>query len=109
MLRHHIRGERGGIIADLDLEIAACVTGIERTDQRENRVDDRLEAGQPGKIESDLSAGGREIENAIFRQSRPQRIGITVVKTEAVAMQGIGDLIPIRGELREVRAHVLAV
>src|SRR6202521_6260073 len=64
MLRHHIGGERGRIVAEFDLEIASCVTGVERTDQRKNCVHDGLAAGQLGEIEPELTARWPEIEKA---------------------------------------------
>ena len=105
MLRHHIRGERGRIVTDLDLEIARRVTGIERADQRKHRVQDGLPAREPREVELQLPACGREIENAIFGQGRCERIGIAVVEAEGVAMQSVRNLISIKGELGQVAAH----
>src|SRR5687768_16049909 len=44
MLGHDIRIERGGIVADLDLEIAGGVARVERPDQRDQRIHDGLAA-----------------------------------------------------------------
>jgi hypothetical protein len=82
MLRHDIRGKRGRIAADLDLEIAGGVARVERTDQRKNRVQDGLAAGEFGEIEPELGAGGREIEESVFREGRRQRIRVAVVEAE---------------------------
>src|SRR5437764_3350235 len=109
MLRHEISRERGRIVTDLDLEIAGRVTGIERTDKWKNCVQNRLTAGELGEIEPQFSAGGSEIEKAIFRQGRCERISITVVQTKGVAMQGVGNLITVGGQLRQIGAHWVAV
>src|SRR5205085_9823413 len=61
MLRHHIRGERGRIVTDLYVEIARRVTGIERTDKWKNCIQDGLTTDQPGEVELELPARGREI------------------------------------------------
>lgn len=87
MLRHDIRIKRGRIIfSDFDLEIAGGVAGIERPEKRKKSIHDGLAAGQFGELEPQLAARGPEIEEAIFRESRRQRISITVIETEGVAM-----------------------
>src|ERR1700730_3536194 len=100
MLRHQVRIERGRIATDLDLEIAGGMTGVERTEQRKKPVQNGLAAGEFGEIELELAARGFEIEHAIFRESRCERTGITVVETEGVTMQCIRNLIAVRGQLR---------
>ena len=99
MLRHDIRRQCGRIAADFDLKIAGGVTGVEPTDKRKKRREDGLAAGQLGEVDSDLPAGGPEIENAVFRKRRRKRICITMVETESVAMHGIRNLIPVAGLL----------
>jgi hypothetical protein len=54
-----------------------------------------LAAGQPGEFDTELLARGPEIENAVLRKCRRQRIGITVVETEGITMQCVGNLIPV--------------
>ena len=100
MLRHHVGIERGRIATDLDLEIARRVTGVERTDQRKDDFKDGVPSGQYGEIQAELLTRGREIENAVFGNRGRQRIGITVVETERVAMQCIGDFESVVGQLR---------
>jgi hypothetical protein len=68
MLRHDISVECGGVAADFDLEIAGCVTGVERTEKRKKSVHDGLAAGQPGEFDPKLPARGPEIENAVLRK-----------------------------------------
>lgn len=70
MLRHHITVDCGRIFADLDLKIAHGVTRIERTEQGDQRIDDRLATSQFGEIETELPARRAKIENAIFGQRR---------------------------------------
>lgn len=72
MLRHDIRVECGRGAADSDLEIAGCVTGVERTEKRKKSVHDDLAAGQPGEFDPELPACGPEIENAVLRKCRRQ-------------------------------------
>ena len=45
-----------------------------------------------GKSSPELGARGREIEKAVFREGRRQRIGITVIETEGVAMECVRNL-----------------
>jgi hypothetical protein len=58
-----------------------------------------LAAGQLGEDNSELGARGREIEEAVFRESRSQRIWIAMIKTEGVPMQCVGNLISVAGLL----------
>ena len=105
VLRRDVGGERRGIVADLDLEIARGVAGIERADERQHAIEDRLATGDLPEIELQPFAGGREIENAIFRQRRRERIGIAVVEAEGVAVKSIGDFVTVVRQLGEVGVH----
>lgn len=105
VLRHHVGGERGGIVADLDLEIARGVAGIERADEPQHGIENRLTAREFREIELQFLAGGREIENAIFGQRRCERVGVAMVEAEGVAVQSIGDFVAVAGQLGEVSVH----
>ena len=59
------------------------MTGIERTEQRNQRVDDRLSAGQLRKIEPEFPTGWSKIENTIFYERRGQRIRVAMIKANA--------------------------
>jgi hypothetical protein len=102
VLRHHVGGERGGIVADLDLEIARGVAGIERADERQHAIEDRRATRDLAEIELQPFAGRREIENTIFRQRRRERIGVAVVEAEGVTMKGVGNFIAVVRELGEI-------
>src|SRR6266513_5687219 len=91
MLRQNVGIQRSGITDNLDLEIAHTVTGIERTDQWKNPVQNNVAPNQYWKIDLEFSSRRPEIEPAILRQCRRQRIGITVVETKSVTMQGVGN------------------
>ncbi len=99
MLRHNVRIQGGRIAADFDLRIAGGVAGVERPDKRKKILHDGLAAGQLGEDNSELGARGREIEEAVFRESRSQRIWIAMIKTEGVPMQCVGNLISVAGLL----------
>src|SRR5438094_7967683 len=105
MLRQNVGIQRSCIIDNLDLEIAHTVTGIERTDQSKNRVQDNVATNEYWKIDLEFSSRRPEIEPAILRQCRRQRIGITVVEAKSVAMQGVGTFKSIVSSLGEVRLH----
>src|SRR5439155_26695970 len=91
MLRQNVGIQCSCIIDNLDLEIAHTVTGIERTDQSKNRVQDNVATNEYWKIDLEFSSRRPEIEPAILRQCRRQPIGIPVVETKTVAMQGDGN------------------
>jgi hypothetical protein len=107
VLRHDVGGERGGIVADLDLEIGGGVAGIERADERQDRIEDGLASGYFRKIELELLAGGSEIEDAIFGQRGGERVGVALVETKAIAVESVGDFVTVVGELGEVGGHDL--
>jgi hypothetical protein len=65
------------------------VTGIERTDQGKESVQNGIATIQQWKIDFEFLACQPEIEPTILGQSRRQRIGVTMVETKSVAMQGI--------------------
>jgi hypothetical protein len=71
------------------------VGGIERTEERNESINDRLPAVQDRKIELKFAPGGPEIEYAIFHESRSQRIRIPVVESESVTMQSVRNLISV--------------
>ena len=100
MLRHHIGIQCGGIVTHLDLQIADGVTGVEWPEERNKSIHDRFPAIQFRKINPKFSPRRPEIEDAIFRKCRCQRIGVTVVQAECVPMQCVGNLVPITGQLR---------
>src|SRR5438270_3145557 len=102
MLGRHVTMERSGIVADLDLQIARSMTGIERAEQRNQRLNDRLPPGQFWKIEAEFFSGRTKIKNAIFGERRRQRIGISVIETKCETMQRINDLISIIRQLRQI-------
>jgi hypothetical protein len=99
MLRHDVRRHGGRIAADLDLEIAGGVAGVEWPDQRQNIRQDGLPAGQSGELNSELGTRGPEIEDGVFRESRGQGIRIAVVEAKGVAMECVCDLISVGGQL----------
>ena len=68
MLGHHVGIQCGGIVADLDLQIADGVTGIERTEKWNKSIHDSFATTQFWKIDLKFSRRGPEIENAIFRK-----------------------------------------
>src|SRR5436190_1014402 len=105
MLRHDKRSKRGRIAADLDLEIAGSVTGVERSDKRKNVRQDSVTTGQNRELDPDFRTSGPEIENSLFRKGRGQRIRIPVVEAKGVAMQCVRDLISVGGELGQVGVH----
>ena len=67
------------------------MTGIERTDQSKNRVQDNVATNEYWKIDLEFSSRRPEIEPAILRQCGGQRIGIAVVETKSVTMQCVGN------------------
>jgi hypothetical protein len=105
MLRHHVCVKCGGIFTDIDLKIVNGVTGVERAEQGNQRVDDRLATGEFRKIETELSAGRPKVEKTIFCQRRRERIRIAVIETKGEAMQSIRNLIAVGSKLREISAH----
>ena len=66
VLRHDVGGERGGIAADLDLQVGGGVAGIERADERKDGIEDGLASGNQRKTEMKFFVGATEIEDAIF-------------------------------------------
>lgn len=104
MLRHDIRIQGGRIVTDFDLEIAGGVAGVERAEKWNQRIHDSLTAVQLREVDPELPARGPEIENAIFRKDRRQRIGIAVVETKSVSMQRVSNLVAVGGLLRQIRA-----
>jgi hypothetical protein len=105
MLRHDKGGKSGRITTDFDLEVAGGVAGIEWADQRQDGIENCLAPVEPWKIQVQFPAGGSEVEDAIFRESRRERIRVTMVEAKGVAMKGVGDFVTVSGELREVGAH----
>ena len=91
MLRQNVGIQRSCITDNLNLEIAHTVTGIERTDQWKNRVQNSVATTQERKIDLEFSSRRPEIEPAILRQCRRQRIGIAVVETKSITTQGVGN------------------
>src|SRR5204863_8709512 len=106
MLRQNVGIQRSCIIDNLDLEIAHTVTGIERTDHSKNRVQDNVATNEYWKIDLEFSSRRPEIEPAILRQCRRQRISIAVVETKSVTMQGVGNCKSIVSQFGEVRLHL---
>src|SRR5437762_12400736 len=102
MLRHDVGVQRCRVVTNLDLQIADRVTGVEWAEQGDECIDNGLAARQFGKVQIELFSRRSEIEEAILRERRRQRIGIAMVKTESVAMHRIRDFIPIRSEERRV-------
>ena len=86
MLRQDIRVEGGRIVADLDLKIANGVTGIEWTEQGNQRIDDCLTSGQFWKIQTELFVGWPKIQQAILCERRSQRIGVPMIESERESM-----------------------
>jgi len=72
MLRHDVGIQYGGIITDLDLEIADRVTGVERAEEWNKSIHDCFAATQFWKIDPKFYPRRPEIENAIFRKCRCQ-------------------------------------
>jgi hypothetical protein len=99
MLRHDICIKYGRIAADFYLEIANSVASVEWPEKRKKTLHDGFSAGEPGEVDPKLGARGPEIEEAVFRESRRQRIGITLVEAEGVPMQGVRNLISVAGLL----------
>ena len=97
MLRHHVSVKRGRIFSDLDLKIAHGVAGIERTDQRNERLDNRFASGQFRKIEIKFFPGRSKIKNAIFGQSGGESIRIAMIELERETMQSVGNFVAISG------------
>ena len=60
MLRHDIRVERGGVSADFDLKVARRVSGVERTEKWQQRIEDNLATAQHREIDPELLAGWAE-------------------------------------------------
>lgn len=100
MLGHDVGIQRGRIPTDFDLQIVGRVTGVERTDHGKDGFNNGVASSYQGEIQAELFARGPEIENAILGHCRRQRIGVTVVETERVAMQGIGDFEAVVSQLR---------
>src|SRR5207248_9197555 len=94
MLRQNVGIQRSCITDNLDLEIAHTVTGIERTDQWKNPVQNNVAPNQQWKIDLEFSSCRPEIETAILRQRRRQPIGTAVVETKTVTTQAIGHFEP---------------
>jgi hypothetical protein len=105
VLGQDVGGERGGIVADLDLEIARGVAGIERADERQHGIEDGLAAREHGEIQVQFSSRGPEIEDAIVCQRRRERIGVAMIEAEGVAIESVGDFITVGGKLGEIGAH----
>src|SRR5207248_9352026 len=105
MLRQNVGIQRSCIPDDLDLEIAHAVTGIERTDQWKNPIQNGVATSQQWKIDLKFSSRRPEIEPAILRQCGGQRIDIAVVQTKSVTMQCVGNFKSIVSQLSEVRLH----
>src|SRR4029453_17406649 len=99
MLRHYIGIERSRVAADFDLKIARGVSSVERTEKRQQSIQDGMANSQFRKIDPEFSTPGREIEVTIFRKRRGKRICISVVETEGVAMKGVCNLIPVKSLL----------
>ena len=72
MLRHDIGIKFGRVAVDLDLEITRGMSGIERTEKRQQRIQDSLAIGEPGKINPELSSRGPEIQQRILSKGRGQ-------------------------------------
>src|SRR5207249_9618052 len=100
MLVHHVGIQCGGIVADLDLEIADRVTGVERAEEWNKSIHDCFAATQFWKIDPKFYPRRPEIENAIFRKCRCQRIGVAVVEAESVPVQRVRNLVSVAGQLR---------
>jgi hypothetical protein len=94
-LRQHVSVKRGRVVVDLDLQIACRVTGIERTEQWDERINNCLAAGQLSKIEPKPFSRRPKIENAICGQRRRKRIGIAVIQTEREPMKRVTDFVTI--------------
>jgi hypothetical protein len=105
VLRHDIGRERGGIVADLDLEVSGGVASIERADERKDGIEDGLAAGDQRKIELEFLVGGTEIQDAIFGERGSKRIGVAVIEAKSVAVKGIGDFVTIVRQLGKIGAH----
>ena len=95
VLRHDVGGERGGIAADLNLEIGGGVAGIERAYEWKDGIEDALAAGDQRKTEMEFPISATEIEDAIFSERGSQRIGVVMIKAEGVAVKGIGDFVTV--------------
>src|SRR4051812_21184629 len=104
MLCEHITVKGCRILADLDLQIARRMTGIERTEQWNQRINDRSAPVQLWKIEAEFFSSRTKIKTAIFRQRRGQRIGVAVIEAERKTMQRVGNFVSVGCQLR-VSAH----
>jgi hypothetical protein len=105
MLRRHVAIKRRRIVAHLNLKIARRVAGIERTEQGNERVDDRFASFQPRKIETELFSRRPKIENAIFRQRRRERIRVAVIESKCEAMQRVRNFVAIVRQLHVGMLH----
>src|SRR5262249_61054698 len=95
MLRQNVGIQRSCITDDLDLEIAHTVTGIERTDQWKNRVQNGVATAQQWKIDLEFSSRRPETETPLLRHSRPQRITIPGPQSKPSTRPGSPRLKPL--------------
>jgi len=71
------------------------VAGIERADERKEGIEDGLASGNQRKTEMKFFVGATEIEDAIFGERGSERISIGPIKTEGVAVKGIGNFVTV--------------
>jgi hypothetical protein len=95
VLRHDVGGERGRIVADLDPEVGGGMAGIEGADEREDGIEDGLAAGEQRKVEMEFLVGATEIQDAIFGERGSERISVTAIKADGVAVKGIGNFLTV--------------
>ncbi len=102
MLRHKIGVQRGGVAAHFDLDVAGRVAGIERPEHWQEGLQECVASIQDGEVQAEFRACGCEIEDAVFGDGGAERIRITVVEAEPVAIKRIGDLEAVVSELRQL-------